>query len=230
MKELEMWLKCGTETLQLPIVPPSFEVTVDGGHTAVTISSFGETVMLGKRNCRGIEISSFFPAREYSFAAYRKDREPYDYVNKINTWFMKVVHFTIVGSNINKDFVITSWKYSEPDGTGDISFTLALKEYRVPTFTEPLKVIAIQRETTTLQVTATKRTAKEVPKTYVVKQGDNLWDIAKKQTGSSSNYMAIYNKNKSVIEAAAKKHGYTSSTHNNTPGWWIFPGTKLVIK
>ena len=34
---------------------------------------------------------------------------------------------------------------------------------------------------------------------YVVKKGDTLQKIAKKKTGSSSNWRAIYNQNKKVI-------------------------------
>ncbi len=62
--------------------------------------------------------------------------------------------------------------------------------------------------------------------TYVVKSGDTLSSIASKWRTTSS---AVYSRNAAAIEAAAKKHGRTSSKGgpNNTPGWYIYAGTVL---
>lgn len=82
--------------------------------------------------------------------------------------------------------------------------------------------------------TATKSTTKTVTKTvakstggttYTVKSGDTLWAIAKKHYGSGKRQTIIYNKNKTVIEKAAKAHGKKSSNK----GHWIYPGTVLTI-
>ena len=62
-------------------------------------------------------------------------------------------------------------------------------------------------------------------KTYTVKSGDCLWNIAKKFYGSGSKWKTIYNANKSAIEKDAKKHGKKSSSN----GHWIWPGLKLTI-
>ena len=58
-----------------------------------------------------------------------------------------------------------------------------------------------------------------------IKSGDTLWAIAKKKYGNGAAYTKIYNANKSVIEATAKKYGKKSSSN----GHWIYPGTKLTI-
>lgn len=58
--------------------------------------------------------------------------------------------------------------------------------------------------------------------TYKVVSGDVLERIAKKYGVSTS---ALYNANKSTIEATARQHGFSSSGN----GHWIFPGEKLVI-
>ena len=60
---------------------------------------------------------------------------------------------------------------------------------------------------------------------YVIKKGDTLWDLAKKKYGNGSKYTLIYEANKDVIEADAKKHGKGSS--NN--GYWIYPGLTITI-
>ena len=56
-------------------------------------------------------------------------------------------------------------------------------------------------------------------------QGDNLWDIAKKQLGDGSRSSEIYNLNKDIIEQTAKKFGRASSSN----GWWIYPDTVLQL-
>lgn len=60
---------------------------------------------------------------------------------------------------------------------------------------------------------------------YIVKQGDTLWDLAKTFYGDSTKYSDIYIANKEKIEEEAKKRGKASSSN----GYWIFPGTELVI-
>lgn len=202
---MEIWLKCGKEEIQLPILPPTFEVSLDTGHGSITVHTFGEVLLLGKRGLKTLELSSFFPGQEYNFAQYKKDRAPIKYVNKINGWLEKVIRVIITGSNVNRRFVITAFKYSE-DSTVDVNYTLSLKEYRMPTL-------------------KSKRSQKDKDKTYTVKKGDTLKSIAKKMTGSSKNASNIYKKNKSIIEKAAKKHKRLSSKN----GKYLYPGTKLVI-
>lgn len=61
--------------------------------------------------------------------------------------------------------------------------------------------------------------------THKVVSGDNLWNIAKKYYGNGTKQTIIYNANKDIIEATAKKYGRSSSKN----GWWIYPGTVLTI-
>ena len=61
--------------------------------------------------------------------------------------------------------------------------------------------------------------------THTVVSGDTLWALAKKYYGSGAKYTVIYDANASTIEAAAKAHGKSSSSH----GHWIWPGTVLTI-
>lgn len=222
---MEFWLKQGTDALQLPINPPSFEVSLANSHQTVNIQTKGEVSILGKKGLRAIEVSSFFPAQDYPFAEYAKDREPYDYINKILKWQEQAIRLTITDTNLNFLADIQSFSYGEPDGTGNIDYTISLQEYRKPTYTAPKKSSASKNK----QETKTSKTTKTKPKNYTVKKGDTLRSIAKKYYGSGSKYMKLYNANKSVIEKTAKKKGKKSSSHKGVKGWWIFPGTKLVI-
>ena len=81
---------------------------------------------------------------------------------------------------------------------------------------------------TTKKATVTQKrdtTTAPAGKTYTVKSGDTLWDIARVKLGNGTKWQSIYNLNKAAIEAAAKKYGRSSSSN----GWWIYPGTVLKL-
>lgn len=69
------------------------------------------------------------------------------------------------------------------------------------------------------------RKSKDTPGNYIVKKGDCLMYIARKQLGDASRWKEIYNLNQKVIETEAKKRGRKSSSN----GYWIYPGTKLKL-
>ena len=62
-------------------------------------------------------------------------------------------------------------------------------------------------------------------KTYRIVRGDTLCGISRKKYKTESKWRNIYNANKKVIEAAAKKHG----RRNSDNGHWIYPGTVLTL-
>lgn len=60
---------------------------------------------------------------------------------------------------------------------------------------------------------------------YIVETGDTLWALAGRFYGDAMQYKRIYEANKEVIEAAAKKHGKS----NSREGHYIWKGTELAI-
>lgn len=230
---MEIWLKQDKKALQIPILPASFAINVAGGHQTVNIQTKGEVSIIGKRGLETIDFTSFFPAQDYPFASYAKDREPYDYVKTVRDWMEKAVRLTITDTNINSEFLITNFSYGEPDGSGDVEYSISLQEYRKPTYTKPKKELppASLGNSSGLVVgkEPTRPTSKPKQKTYTVKSGDCLWNIAKKYYGSGTKASKIYNANKALIEKTAKKYGHSSSYNKGVAGWWIFPGMKLVI-
>lgn len=60
---------------------------------------------------------------------------------------------------------------------------------------------------------------------YIVQRGDTLWDLSSRFYGDSTQYGRIYQANKEVIEQEARKRGKKDSSS----GYWIFPGTELLI-
>lgn len=228
---MEYWLKCGEDSIQLPIRPASYQITQENSHQAVNVQTRGDVTILGKKGLKTFSFESFFPAHDYPFADYPKDREPWEYVKKILGWQEKNLQFIITGTKVNKPAIIQSFTFSEEDGTGDIKYSLSLNEYRPPKYTKPVKAVLEPVKTTEKkpEKTTTRTDSKKKKKTQTVKGNDTLWSIAKKYYGSGSYADKIYNANKTVIEKAAKKNGFKSSSKNGVKGWRIFDGTKLVI-
>ncbi len=60
ISKMEIWLKCGKDSIQLPILPASYNVTRDAGHETVNVQNLGDVTILGKRGLSSIELESFF--------------------------------------------------------------------------------------------------------------------------------------------------------------------------
>lgn len=228
---MEIWLNNGNDKIRLPILPSSFEVESSQQNTSENVHRKGEVNLLGKRNLKTIEISSFFPNHDYPFCQYHGFKKPYFYVKKIEGWKDSNVtpRLIITGdADINMEVSIENFKYGENDATGDVNFTINLKEYIVVKYSKPAKKTNTKTGKKVNKKTRKKarpNKSKKGGNTYTVKKGDTLLKIAKKKTGKSSNWTKIYNLNKKIIEKAAKKHKKKSSNK----GKYLYVGTKLVI-
>ena len=183
------------ERIRLPVIPSSFEVNIPHQNTIVNITEMGELNLIGKTGLMNMTIESFFPNQKYNFCLYKDFNRPYEYIKQILKWkeSSKPIRVVVIGTPINYAMAIESLAYSEVDGTGDVYFTLELKEYRF--IKTPTSNTITTKSGTTLTTPTTTREVKSSPDSYVVKQGDTLWLIAKKLTGDGRNYKAIAAKN-----------------------------------
>lgn len=208
---MEIWLSWqnNTERLRLPVLPPSFEVSVGNLNTRVNINEIGNINLIGKSDLKEMTIESFFPAQEYYFVEYTGFPKPYECVEMIEKWRLsgKPIRLIITDTPINIAMAIENFSYGERDGTGDVYYSLELAEY-----------VFLETRTESKQrgykLEGERPVTKEIPKEYIIKPGDTLWSIAKKLTGNGANWKTIYDKNKNVI--------------GSNPNL-IFPGQKLVI-
>lgn len=213
---MEIWLKQDKEEFRLPVNPPDYSINNVQQNTSINIIGYGEVNLLGERGLRSVALASFFPAQEYYFCQYKNPPRPLQCVKKINK--MKEsgspVRLIMTGV-INMMATLETFEHGEKDGTGDISYSVELKEYRRPALKqtkkkktpikkeepkkkEPSKEKKPAKEKTTkASPPVTARDTKKVKSTiYIVKKGDTLMGIAKKITGDSSNWVAIKNQNK----------------------------------
>lgn len=125
-------LSCEGESVTFPVNPGSYEIKNPHRNSTLTINALGEMNMMGKAGLRSLEISSFFPAEAYGWEVSYPSMDPYAYVSTIMGFKEEAAPCTITvsGTDISMKCTIESFNYGERDGTGDVYFSLALKEYR----------------------------------------------------------------------------------------------------
>ena len=204
---MEMYLKKDDKDIfRFPVLPSAINIQDYAIINDSNITGLGDVAIFGGRGLRGVEITSFFPnpKRKYKFVNYTSYPKQYECVAKIKKWMDKgeVLRFIVTGTEINFQVRITDFEYSEQDGTRDVYFTINLKEYR------EIKISSTtpeKKKTDNKDRTDTKETDnKPKQKTYTVKSGDTLYDIAKKHYGKGSDYKKIIENNKSKYPSLAK--------------------------
>lgn len=190
---MEFWVKQDSESLQLPVKPTEFTVFVAHRNTVVNVIQLGDINLIGKTGLREVSLSSFFPAQDYNFSNNSGRKEPIACVNQIESWRNsgKPVR-VIITDLLNMEATIEAFAWGERDATGDIYYTLALKEHKKI----KSKTANVQKETTR----ETKAPESSSGKTYTVKEGDSLWSIAKKFYGDGSQYSKIVEANADTIK------------------------------
>lgn len=199
----QLWLEAdtGKQKIQLPVNPETFTVKKTANNSSVTVAGLGEVIIMNECAAEQISFSSIFPKHYFSGCSMKRPLTPLTYAVCISSWMAskKPIRFTITRSCISSYFTIENFQYSESGGdVGTYKYSITLKVYR------SAKVRQINLSKTTKKATVEKKKAtrvnnKVVPKTYTVKSGDCLWNIAKKYYGNGADYKKIYNANKKII-------------------------------
>ncbi|HFT7146263.1 TPA: LysM peptidoglycan-binding domain-containing protein [Clostridioides difficile] len=197
-----MWIRQANDTFRFPVFPSSFEINSKAIVNTSNVLKTGEIAVFGGVGLRTTEISSFFPKNDYTFCDYTGFPSPYDCVNKIEKWMNEgfILRFTVTETNINMEVIIDSFKYEEKDCTGDVYFTLNLKEYKriqIP----KINTSSNDKLSSKLDLPLTKGfEVKNKQKTHKVGKGDSLWSLAKKYYGNGDLWKKIYDANKKLIK------------------------------
>ncbi|MBR1727946.1 MAG: hypothetical protein IJ728_00235 [Selenomonadaceae bacterium] len=129
-EDISISLAAEGSTINLPVIPESYKCTVNNNNEVVNINMFGDYLMKGKTGLKTITLSSFLPAQEYNFS--KGGGAPWGIVDSIEKWRTsnEAIELTISGSSVHFTCLIESFEYGEQDGSGDVYYSLALKEYR----------------------------------------------------------------------------------------------------
>lgn len=205
--------------LVLPVNPEEITVRREKQLETITIHSLGEVDFgIGER-VKEIGFSSFFPYRYDSrYCRYEPLPKPQVAMDMLNDWkaSRQPVRLMITGQrsdlsgipaddelyiDINVLILLTVHNSTIRGGEpGDLYYELTCRTWReigVRTTADADDGAAVDSPSALRPRTDTN----PVPRLYVVKPGDTLWQIAKKELGDGARYRELYEWNRAVIGA-----------------------------
>ena len=183
------YLKQGETQFLFPVTPSQVQTKVGNCNETVQILQMGQANLLKNAGLEEVRFRALFPGRQYHFVQVEEGfREPSYFLERLKDFkkAQKPVQLIIFrrladGSQIfcsNVEMGLEEYTIVEQGGEqGDFWVEISLKEYR------KMQSIAYRpaSDGNTLEIQPAQRPAKEMAKTYVVKKGANLWNIAKKE-------------------------------------------------
>lgn len=177
----------GTQYI-LPVPPSSWEVQDTNNVTTANVMNYGEVNTGSTPNLRTASISSFFPTDNIGFIPSTDFKDQYKYIEAIKKAKNSgtVLEYMITDTDVYMNCIIVSFIYGERDYTGDIYYTLELKED---------KSVELANRDGKIQAEGYVPSGSIYPYFWTVSEGDTLLKIAKKAYGDSSKYKDILTKN-----------------------------------
>lgn len=227
----------------LPVTPGALTIKIANQNKTINLINEGQVNIIKAPGLSKISFSALLPNQVYPFARYVNGYKPAQYYMSLLEKLKRECRpfpFYIIRATDNGELLmrtegpmtvsLESYELAEDASSYgvDVMAKIELLQYR-DYHTKTIEFKKSENSSTgnkTATVTQQRdTTTAPAGKTYTVKQGDTLWDIARVQLGNGSKWTTIYNLNKATIEAAAKKYGRSSSSN----GWWIYPGTVLKL-
>lgn len=197
--------------MELPIAPQKLTVKIKGNNKTLTLINEGDINFLRAPGLTEITFDAVLPMLgQYSFAnGYRR---PDSYLNKLESLMTGKEAFRFLVSRVspsgrllydtNMKVSLENYTVTEDATKGpDVTVSITLKQY-ISYSTKTVTVVKPKPEKKPVVQQKKKRETSSAPKvkTYTVKSGDCLWNIAKKYYGNGAQYTKIYNANKGKIK------------------------------
>lgn len=197
--------------MELPIAPQKLTVKIKGNNKTLTLINEGDINFLRAPGLTEITFNAVLPMLgQYSFAnGYRR---PDSYLNKLESLMTGKEPFRFLVSRVspsgrllydtNMKVSLENYTVTEDATKGpDVTVSITLKQY-ISYSTKTVTVVKPKPEKKPVVQQKKKRETSSAPKvkTYTVKSGDCLWNIAKKYYGNGAQYTKIYNANKGKIK------------------------------
>lgn len=185
------------DNVLLPITPKQLQIKIKNQNKTIELINFGQVNILKTPGLSEINFDFSVPiVGKYPFARELQSPQYYFSVLENLKTQLKPFKFTVLRQiSANKSEFATSMMVTledyeiveDADNGFDVTFKINLKQYReYSTQTVEVKQNSDGSLTSTKQTP--RQTTKTPAKTYTVKSGDTLWNIAKKQLGDGSKY------------------------------------------
>ena len=183
-----------------PITPQRMNIKFKNRNRVVTLVNEGEFNILKESGLQEISFDACIPAIKYPFAQYlggiflpvayyinliknlKSSKKPFNFV------VVREGTVGLLGYSHCMKVSLEDFQVKEDAGDGrDITISLTLKEYKSRN-----NVIVSTVENNIISATKVRDiSSKVIAKTYTVKAGDTLYNIAKKELGNGSRYLHL---------------------------------------
>jgi len=203
MKNYGMTLIVEGREITIPVLPEKLKVTSPGKNKTTTVLELGEVLILRKKGLRTCAWDSFFPVNDAPFVTGRIT-DPLEVVQAIQKARDKEspIRFLITGTDldINVRMGVETFDYEERAGEpGDFYYSIKLSEWKDYSARRIVLPVVLTKKAMAQEPPRAGSPPAAAAKTYTVKKGDCLWNIAKTFYGKGSDYTKIYNANKGTI-------------------------------
>lgn len=192
---------------QMPVAPSKLQLKIKNQNKTVTLINESEVNIIKSAGLTEITFDLLLPDRRYPFAQYPDGFKRAGYylekIEKLKT-DEKPFQFIVTRLRPSGELIFdTNMKVSLEDYTikedakegNDVVATVKLKQYR----DYGTKTVRLEGQNAVVYQPRPTGSPPQA-KTYVVKRGDCLWNIAKRHLGQGSRYMEIYNLNRDKIK------------------------------
>lgn len=202
------------DKMLLPITPSKINIKIKNQNKTFNLINDGEINILKSAGLSEIDFEATLPNVKYPFAVYKSGFITANhFLNQLELLKTNKKPFQFIITRLfpnGKSLYSTNIKVSLEDYTIkedskqglDVIVSIKLKQYK--DFSTKTCNVTIKQSKPVATVTTTRSTttspAPNKNKTYTVKRGDCLWNIAKKFYGNGSKYTVIYNANRDKIK------------------------------
>lgn len=182
--------------LLLPVTPAKLQMKIKNKNKKITLLNEGEVSLLKTAGLTEISFTALFPQSQYPFAVYENGFKKAEYyLGKLEDLKIGKKPFRFIVSRLTpsgKLLFHTNMKVSLEDYTinedakklgMDVESKIKLKQYR-DFGTKKLKMSDDGKTATVID----ERSKKDLLDFYIVRDGDTLYEIAKKELGDGEKY------------------------------------------
>ena len=185
-----LWHNNGEERIYFTVNPARIAVSRPNRNRVLPLAMGGTVNAWGGRGLREVRLETFLPDADSPFY---DGTAPQTVLAMLRAWQDSgdPVRLILSGSDINDAFLIEDVSETLREGDRDVGLTLTLREYKFKSALASLAGGSGGASSATQ-----KRTDERVtPRTYTVKKGDTLWDIACRFYGDGTKWGTIAARN-----------------------------------